>query len=116
MFTALEFIKDQLITNANIIAEIPAANCYPVIAPVETTGDFLVFSVDRNSKFTKDSLGEYEAEIQVFSTNIMDAANKADIIELELTNHERIYGLSAGVKYTEDFTRAWINLILTFKI
>ncbi len=122
MYNAFVFISDLLTGNTTITDEFPTStnvegpNIFAGIADSETEGDFMVYLVRRNSTFTKNGLQEYEAEISVFADSIMEAAQKADIVQTELTNHPRIYGSSADVQLTEDRTRAYINLIFTFKI
>lgn len=122
MYNALKFIADELNNNATITAEFPSSsnitgyNIFPGLADGETQGDFLVFMVRRISRFSKDSLNRYECEISVFGDSIMEAAQKADIVQTELTNNKIIYGDSANVEITEDQTRAFINLLFTFKL
>lgn len=122
MYSALKFIADELNNNSTITDEFPSSsnisgfNIFPGIADSETEGSFLVFMVRRNGRFTKDRLNAYECEISVFSDSIMQAAQKADIVEEELTNNVKIYGRASDVQITEDQTKAYINLIFTFKL
>ena len=116
MYNALLFIKEQLTDNATITAQIPAANIYPVIASAEVAGDFVVYNVQREGRYTKDLLSTYSSEIDVFGDDILEATQKADIIELELTNHDKIIGTSASVAYSVDLQKAFVKLIFTFKI
>ena len=116
MYNALLFIKEQLTDNPIITDEIPASNIYPVIAAAEVAGDFITYTVGRNTKFTKDGLISYDCDVTIYGDDILEAAQKADIIQTELTNNKSIYGLSASVDYTEDYQRAYIKINLTLKI
>tara|TARA_R100000030_G_scaffold79737_1_gene62636 strand:+ start:195 stop:548 length:354 start_codon:yes stop_codon:yes gene_type:complete len=117
MRNALIFLKDQLTGNSLITDEVPAANIYPLIAASKVPeNDFIVFSCERQGRFTKDGLKDYSATVMVFKSNLLEAATVADIIEEQLTNHERIYGETSSAQYSEDFETAYINLTFTFKI
>ena len=117
MYSALLFIKKQLTDNIVITAQIPADNMYPLVASAKVDAeDFVVFNVQRSGNFTKDIQQSYTSEIQVFGSDILEAAQKADIIELELTNHNLIRSTFASVELTEDLERAYIKILFTFKI
>ena len=116
MYNALLFIKEQLTENALITAQISADNIYPIIAAAEVEGDFITYTVSRDNQFTKDGLTAYTSDIEVFADDVLEAAQKADIVQLQLTTHEKIYGESAGVFYSQDLKRAYVKLIFTFKI
>jgi len=117
MYNALLFLKQQLVDNSTITNEVPAANIYPLLAAskVDKT-NFIVFTVRRDSPFTKDNVAKYNAEVYVFADNILKAAQVSDIVEEQLTNHKRIYGQSASIEITEDYEDAFVKLIFTFKI
>lgn len=116
MYNALLFIKNILTTTSAITDEIPADNIYPVVASATVTGDYLVYNITRDNPFTKDALMKYELEVTVFADDILEAAQKADIIETQLTNNKEIFGLGATVEYIEDYKKAFVKLNLTFKI
>ncbi len=116
MYNALVFIKNILTNTAEITAQIPAANIYPLVASAKVTGDFVIYTVSRESKFTKDALMEFNCEVTVYADDILEAAQKADIIETQLTNYKEIFGQSATVNYTEDYKKAYIKINLTLKI
>ena len=116
MYQAFIFLKNLLTNSAVITAQIPATNIYPIVAAATVQGDFIVYKIKRDKPYTKDNLMQYSCEVLIFADDILEAAQKADIVETELTNNNQIYGLSASVDYIEYFKKAYVKLDLTFKI
>ncbi|MAM27428.1 MAG: hypothetical protein CMC13_00240 [Flavobacteriaceae bacterium] len=117
MYNALLFLKEQLVDNSTITNEVPAENIYPLIAAAKVDiNNFMVFSATREGRFTKDKAANYNAEVRVFASNLLEAARISDIVEEELTNHNIIFGNGARATFTEDYKNVYISLIFTFKI
>ena len=117
MYNALLFLKQQLVDNSTITNEIPAANIYPLIASAKVDkNNFMVFSASRDGRFTKDSVSKYNAEVRIFSENLLEAARISDIVEEQLTNHQLIFGTGATPAFTENYDDVYMSLIFTFKI
>lgn len=115
MEAALVYIFDLLSTSSAITAKIPAASMYYTFAPLDETGDFLVYSLSRPQYLTKDGLNEYELEINGYMGTGKEAAQLVDTIEAELLTDKKIKSRSAEVSYADDRLQARATINFTFK-
>lgn len=115
MEAALQHVYDTLRNSSTVTDEIAAANMFPLVAPIETAGDFLTFQLESSGKFTKDLVKEYDITINVFCNNLLEAAQKADIIEGVLSNN-KFRLRSESTQYAEDYATAYISLVFNLKL
>lgn len=115
MYTAAEYIYNELVGSTAITAQIPTANMYAIIAPIETSGDFLTYSLTGDGTATKDRSGDYTVEINVFVDGVLSATQKADVISNHFLENTSLRLRSESMRFTQDLQRAYISLTFTFK-
>lgn len=117
MQAQLKHIADAICNNATIMGEIPEANVYPVVAEATVPpGPFLVYNVRRDRRETKNLFDSYTAEILVFGPTALEACRLSDIVEAELYQDENLKMGPATLEYSQDLSRAFVRVILTFKL
>lgn len=116
MYNAFIFIAETLTQSSIITNEIAANKIYPVTAESDIEGDFLVYTASRDGITTKDEIAQYDVTLQIFGDNILEAIQKATIIEGVLIEEKNIRSRGASVQYTELLYRGYVELKLTLKI
>tara|TARA_R110000772_G_scaffold153261_1_gene264239 strand:+ start:9794 stop:10144 length:351 start_codon:yes stop_codon:yes gene_type:complete len=94
---------------------VPTAKIFPVLAPQDTAGDFIVFNVSRESVLTKNGLSDYRVGIYGYLTDGLEAVRMADIIEGVLSADRKFKLGSAEIEYQDSMQKCELKLILTFK-
>jgi len=107
MEALLAYIYQQ-ITASSLMASLDADNVYPVVAPVETAGQFVLYTASRVNRYTKDGLGDYAVSIWVYASNILDAAALSDTLENDLTGGA-FYSEGAVAGYSDDYNKGFIK-------
>lgn len=116
MYNAFQFLANVLTNTSGITDQVAAAKIYPVVASGEVEAEFLTYRVGREGIATKEQIAEYRGVLHLFSETIETAIQKADVIEAELIATKKIRSRGASVAYAEDYQRAYVELIITFKI
>lgn len=88
-------VRTLLLANADLVAKV-GTNIYPIVAPENTNGSFIVYAREKYSKKTAKQ-GVYEDDCQVAITAVADnydeAVDLAELIDNTLTgNHVNPFG------------------------
>lgn len=114
--------RSILLTNTGITAQV-GTNIYPLVAPENVKGDFIIYQRDKYSK-TATKMGVYEDECQLVVTAVADnydnALNLAELIDNTLTGkHTNDNGVTITIDLadsTETFDDLKYIETLLFKI
>lgn len=80
-FRATQIIRQKLIDNAQL-AEMMGIKVFPIVAPIETEGDFIIYKRDTYKK-DRTKMGIYSQSVGVFVTAISDDYDRSvDMIVL----------------------------------